>query len=371
MPSPEPEAALVVDLGAVVSNYRLIGDAQGGVPAAAVVKDDAYGLGATAVATALSAAGCETFVVARPEEGAVLRTQIAAPRIIVLNGPRQQDLALFREHRLLPVLNSLDQIALWRTEAGKAGGPSPAALHVDTGMNRLGLAESEVQRLEDAPDLVNGIVFDLVISHLACADDPGNPMNEAQRARFDAVLARLAPTIGRPARSLANSSGIFLGPAFHYDLTRPGVALYGVNPLPGQPNPMRQPVSIRAEVLQVRDVDAGTTVGYGAAHRVAGPRQIATIPVGYANGLWRALGGRLEAKVAGLRVPVVGRISMDLTTIDVTEVPPGQVRPGTVVELVGDVTPVDRIAEMAGTIGYEVLTSLGHRLPRRYIETGA
>lgn len=370
MPSPETGAALVVDLGAVVANYRLIREIQGNVPAAAVVKDDAYGLGMAAVAPALAEAGCSTFFVARPEEGVALREILASPRIVVLNGPRREDTALFGRHRLLPVLNSLEQIVLWRNEATRSAGPLAAALHVDTGMNRLGLPESEVARLEAAPDLADGIAFDLVISHLACADEPETAMNEAQRARFESVRSRLAPVIGRPPASLANSSGIFLGSAFRYDLTRPGVALYGVNPLRGRPNPMRQPLTIRAEVLQVRDVDAGSTVGYGAAHRVAGPRQIATIPVGYANGLWRALDGRLDAKVAGLRVPVVGRISMDLMTIDVTEVPAEKVRPGTVVELVGDITPVDRIAEIAGTIGYEVLTGLGRLLPRHYLKTG-
>jgi alanine racemase len=230
-------------------------------------------------------------------------------------------------------------------------------------MNRLGLPPEEQDRLAEAPGLLAGVRVLGWISHLACADEPSNPLNEIQRKRFADIVARLP----RAPASLANSSGIFLGPAFHGDLVRPGCALYGVNPTPGSPNPMVPTVRLSARVLQVRAVDSPMTVGYGAAHSVVRAGKVATVATGYADGYSRSLSAAGAVLVAGRLAPVIGRVSMDLITVDVSDVPEGAVRPGDFVELIGAHRPVDVVAAEAGTIGYEVLTSLGRRHWRRYL----
>jgi alanine racemase len=229
-------------------------------------------------------------------------------------------------------------------------------------MNRLGLARDELFRLADEPERLAGVTLAAILSHLACADEPDNAMNEMQRQSFAAALARLPPA---PA-SLAGSSGIFLGPAFHFDFARPGAALYGVNPLPGGPNPMRQVIRFKGRILQVRAIDRGEGVGYGAAHRVARDSRIATVAVGYADGWLRSSGDRGSVGIAGQRVPVVGRISMDLMTIDVTGIDPDAARAGALVDLLAEGYGVDDAAAAAGTIGYEILTGIGRRALRVY-----
>jgi len=370
MPSLDDAGArLVVDLGAIVANYHLIRDRLRAAEAAVVVKDDAYGLGVEAVAPALAAAGGREFFGARPDEGAALRRLVPEARIFVLNGVAAEGETGFLEHGLLPVLNSPEQARAWRAAAGRLGRTLPAALHIDTGMNRLGMAMAEFQERANDPQGFDGITVDLLMSHLACADDPDHPMNAAQHDRFETAWHVLPPAARATARrSLANSSGVFLGPAYHYEQVRIGAALYGVNPQPAHPNPMRQVVRLQAPVIQVRSVDPGSTVGYGAAHRVRGAGRIAIVPIGYANGLWRSLGDRIRADIAGIPVPVVGRISMDLTTIDVSDLAPGHVRVGTMVDLIGDTTTIDEVARVGGSIAYEVLTGLGRLLPRNYVD---
>jgi alanine racemase len=231
-------------------------------------------------------------------------------------------------------------------------------------MNRLGLPRRDLDRV--AEDLI-GVRLVLVMSHLARSEETDAPMNAAQRDAFADLLSRFP---GVPA-SLANSSGIFLGSGFHFDLVRPGYAVYGGNPLPGRPSPMRQVVAMKARIVQVRDVDRGESVGYGATHCPTGPARIATVPIGYADGYRRSLGGRGRAYVEGRAVPVVGRVSMDLLTLDVSSLPARLVRPGTVVELIGSNATLDAVADAAGTIGYEILTGLGARVPRRYVRIPA
>jgi alanine racemase len=204
------------------------------------------------------------------------------------------------------------------------------------------------------------------MSHLADAEAPDRAQSEEQLAEFRAAQAALAPAIGTAGASLANSAGIFLGPAYRFDLARPGCALYGVNPTPGHPNPMRQVVRLKGKILQVREIDAPRGVGYGATWRARGPSRIATVAVGYADGYLRSLSNRGRAVVGGREVPVVGRVSMDLTTLDVTGVPETAARPGAFAELIGPAMPVDVVGEAAGTIGYEILTSLGRRYHRVY-----
>lgn len=341
---------LEIDLGAVVDNWRTLSARVAPAVCAAVVKADAYGLGAAKVAPALAAAGCRIFFVALLDEALALRQFVPEAEIAVLGGLLPGTSHFFLDARLTPVLNDLGQVERWR----RKGQGRPAILHIDTGMNRLGLAPADVPRVGDP-----GFPLRAVMSHLACAEED-TPMNEAQRRRFEAARALLPPA---PA-SFANSSGIFLGPAYHYDLVRPGFALYGGNPMPGSPNPMRPVVRLLGRVLQLREAAAGETVGYGATHRLERPTRIATVAAGYADGLLRSLGNRGRALAGGTTVPFIGRISMDLITLDVTAAEPAAVEPGSLVELIGATNTVDDLAAQAGTIGYEILTSLGRRYHR-------
>jgi alanine racemase len=258
----------------------------------------------------------------------------------------------------------LQQIELWRAHARAAGRAFAADLHLDTGMSRLGLDSAEQDRLLAHPDDLAGIELDAVISHLAVAEAPTNPLNEAQRAAFARVGGRLP---GR-RRSLANSSGVFLGPAFHFDLARVGVALYGANPTPAAPSPVAQVIKLQGRILQVRSVDAAQTVGYGATHRVSRPSRIATIALGYADGYPLAMSNLGTAFLDNHEIPVVGRVSMDLTTVDVTDLPAGLAAPGRLVDFIGVNNTIDAVAGQAKTIPYTILTGLGRRLHRIYLD---
>jgi len=354
-------SVLEIDLAAIVGNWRRLGlRLGGGALCAAVVKADAYGLGMARVAPALADAGCRLLFVATIDEGLALRRLLPTVEIAVLNGLLPGTAGDFRRARLVPVLNSLGEIAAWRERAQTRA--LPAMIHVDTGMRRLGLPPDELDRLAAEPRRLDGLSLRAVVSHLACADQPAHPMNAEQLAAFGAARARLPPA---PA-SLAASSGIFLDPAYHGDIARPGAALYGVNPQPSHPNPMSQVIKLKGRILQVRDVDTGEGVGYGAAHRLSRPSRIATIAVGYADGWLRSSSNRGSVGIAGQRAPVVGRISMDLTTIDVTGI--DAARPGAMVDLLDAGYGVDDAAASAGTIGYEVLTAIGRRALRLYRE---
>ena len=346
------EATLEVDLAAIVSNWRDLGTRHG-APVAGVVKADAYGLGAAPVARALAEAGCRHFFVAQLAEGMALRQALGAgPMIAVLGGfPPGAD----ADAALTPVLNGPTDIAAWQAAGAPAAG---TILHLDTGMERLGLSPAERAALP--PGALDGLGLRYVMTHLACADDPEHELNRLQPARF-AEAAAAFPGI---PRSLANSAGIFHGAAMASDLGRPGCALYGINPTPGHPNPMRQVLRLTVPVLQVRQVPAGTPVGYGATWVAKRDSRIATIAAGYADGYLRALSSRGIGIVAGRPVPLVGRVSMDLITLDVTDVP--DLRPGDRVEMIGPAQTPDEVAALAGTIGYEVMTSLGARYRRQY-----
>ena len=356
-------AVLTVDLGAVRDNYRRLRAALPTARSAAVVKADAYGLGMARVAPVLAAAGARQFFVAHLGEAIELRGVLGdGPEIFVLNGLMAGAEADYPAHGLVPVLNSLAELDSWRGLAERTQRRLPAALHLDTGMNRLGLPAAELARLADEPARLDGIELAFVMSHLACADQPGDPLNARQLTAFRAARARLPAA---PA-SLANSSGIFLGPDYHFDLARPGVALYGVNPTPERPNPMRQVVRLQGKILQLRDIDAPQSVGYGATHRAAGPARIATVAVGYADGYLRTLSNRGSAFIGGKKVAVAGRVSMDLITLDVTSVPRAAAHPGALVDLLGPDHDLDALARQAGTVGYELLTALGQRYHRLY-----
>ncbi len=358
-------AILHIDLAAVQANYRALAARTNGA-CAAVVKADAYGLGTTRVAPALARAGATTFFTALLDEAIAVRHSLAeitpAPVVYVLNGLAAGPATDFLTHDITPALNSLGEIETWAAAARAAGRALPAAIHIDTGMNRLGLPPAEMDVLAAEPDRLSGIDVRYMMSHLACAEDPDHPLNSEQLATFTAARARLPKA---PA-SLANSSGIFLGSAYHFDLVRPGAALYGINPTPGRSNPMKQVIHLQGKILQVREIDAPRTVGYGATHRAAGPTRVATVAVGYADGYLRSLSSCGSAWIGGQRVSLIGRVSMDLTTFDVTEVSRDATRPGALVDLIGADISADDVAESAGTLGYEILTGLGHRYHRVY-----
>jgi alanine racemase len=350
---------LTIDLDAVVRNYRLLAARAAPAVCAAVVKANAYGLGLARVAPALAAAGCREFFVAHLAEGIALRRVLGAGVVIaVLHGPPPGDEAAFPAYDLCPVLNSAAQIAAWRALALARGVALPAALQFDTGMHRLGLPPAEMDALDD----LAGLAPRLLMSHLACADTPAHPANERQRAVFAALCARLP---GVPA-SLAASSGIFLGPGYHCDLVRPGAALYGIAPGAGA-NPLHPVVRLSAPVIQCRAVAAGDAVGYGQSWQAAAPGRIATIAIGYADGLPRSLGNRGCGWFGATRLPLVGRVSMDSITLDVSALPPEALARGAMVDLIGPHGGVDALATAAGTIGYELLCTLGPRLRRVYL----
>src|SRR6516165_11503935 len=303
---------LEVDLTGIVANWRALAAQVAPADCAAVVKADAYGLGAPQVSAVLAAAGCRLFFVATLDEGIALRTTLPAScQIAVLNGPLPGSAEEFVFHQLIPVLNEPGQIADWAEVARRNGG-LPAMLHVDTGMARLGLSATEFGRLSDQLSQQSATQWRALISHLACADQPAHPLNDVQLARFASVREHF----GSLPASLAASSGIFLGREFHLDFVRPGAALYGINPQPGTPNPMRQVVRLKGRILQVREVDRGQSVGYGAEHVMDRPGRLATVAVGYADGWFRSLSHRGSARLGGQRLPLLGRVSMDLAVFD-------------------------------------------------------
>jgi alanine racemase len=357
-------ALLTIDLDAIRANYRLLREKLGGTACAAVIKADAYGLGADHVAPALAADGCGDFFVAHLDEAIALRSHVPAEaEIFVLHGSPSGVEADFVAHRVIPVLNSLGQVDAWAALARSLGHRIPAVVQVDTGMSRLGLSGRELDTVTDDPGRLDGIDLRYVMSHLACAEQQNHELNALQLANFRAARTRLPAA---PA-SFSNSSGIFLGQEYHFDLARPGAALYGVTPVAGQPNPLRSVVRLQARVIQVREIEAGARVGYGGTWTAPGPRRIATISVGYADGFLRSLGNRAKAFYCGTALPVVGVVSMDTMTLDVTALPEHGLEPGHLVDLIGSDNPVDAVAEAAGTIGYEILTSLGGRYFRTYL----
>jgi alanine racemase len=357
----QADAILTVDLDAVAANYRTLCAMVEGGACAAVVKANAYGLGAVPVAKRLIREGCGVFFVATLDEALGLRTAVGKePRIFILNGIASGGEACAAEAHLTPVLNTARSLERWRKEAARMGRHLPAALQVDSGMTRLGVAERDCIALAGDETAFAGIDLVLVMSHLACADEPSHPANKSQVVLF-ATLRRLFPHV--PA-SLANSSGMFLGPAFHMDVTRPGAALYGINPTPLEANPMRPVVSLQARVVQTRSVGAGTSVGYGHAFRTKAEASLAVLGIGYADG-WRRnvpLGARFE----GVTLPRAGIVSMDTVIVDASAAPEDRITEGVLVDLIDGEQTVDAVAKAAGTIGYKILCALGARVTRRY-----
>jgi len=361
-------ATLTLDLAALVSNWRLLGkraDAEAG----AVVKADAYGLGIEPVVTALTKSGCKSFFVAHVSEGIRARKVAPEATVYVLNGLLPGTCGAYAEHALSPVLGSHEELLEWASFRQSGASTRPAALHVDTAMNRLGLWPGEGLNLaREKSGVIAAADIGLLMSHFASSEDKTDPANARQIAAFAEIAAAL-PDI--PA-SLKNSSGHFLENCPSYQLTRPGYALYGGNPTPGKPNPMQPVVGLEARIIQIREVEAGTQVGYNGRWTAKGKRRLATICLGYAdgyprNGSWTdgTTGG--SALLDGTLCPFVGTVSMDLIIIDVTEAPAGAAQRGASVTLIGGPLDLEAVGAGAKTIGYEILTSLGRRYERRYI----
>lgn len=365
---PDARAVLTIDLDALRSNWGALNRASGEAECAGVIKADAYGLGLAEIARALVAEGCETIFVATLAEARTVRLAHPAVAIYVLDGLLPGAAPHYAGFDLRPCLSSLAEVREWAAWCDATGRRLRAAVHLDTGMHRLGLPIEEVGQLAGPErDLFAHFDLALVMSHLACADTPAHAMNTRQLAHFQALRARLPAA---PA-SLANSGGVFLGPDFHFDLVRPGIALYGGRALENHPNPMRWVVRLQARILQVRDVEAGASIGYGATFAAERRSRVATIACGYADGFLRALSGPSGhpgpvGYIGEHPVPVVGRVSMDLITVDVTDVPEKQAVRGAWVEVLGARTSIDDLTDRAGTIGYELLTRLGRRVHRVY-----
>ncbi len=356
-------AVVTIDLAALKSNFRTLAT-RAGVAVGVPIKGAAYGLGLEPVAKALWEAGARYYFVARPMEGQELRAVLPNADIYVLDGYYVGQAEFYIRNALIPALTCLDEAKGWATEAEG----SACALHIDSGINRLGFAAAEFAALIADEGLKAHLNIKLLMSHLACSDEPDHPLNAKQRETFS-KLRKLLPDV--PA-SFANSSGIYLDGDYSYDLVRPGVALYGGNPLPGKPNPMKPVVTLQAKVMQTRFVKQGDTIGYSATWTAPRDSRIAILGAGYRDGIPRKLSssrsdGPGQVFIAGRRVPIVGRVSMDMMACDVTGIPGGDVERGTLAEIFGPNISVDEAAGFAGTISYELLTHLGNRYHRRYI----
>lgn len=362
---------LIIDLDALAYNYRLIREKAYPAEAAGVVKADAYGLGLKPVANTLWQEGCRRFFVALPQEGVALRNILPDAQIFVFNGLFGAEAATaYGESHLIPVLNSPSDISIWEAYGWDLDDVSrPCAIHVETGINRLGLTAESARQFAEENALTGALTPLLVMTHLACADMPGHPMSNRQLESFQ----QFRNIFSGVESSIANSAGIFIGGNFRCDLVRPGIALYGGNPVAGMINPLRPVVTALSRIAQIKHVSAGECAGYGATP-VRRDSILAVGSTGYADGYHRSafkssdLKGRPTAMgfIHGHRVPILGRVSMDLTLFDVTDLGPGAVSIGDMVELFGKNIPVDEVADACGTISYELLTSLGRRYYREY-----
>ncbi len=366
-------ARLTVDLDALAENWRSCRAMSGNARCAAVVKADAYGLGAVHAGNALYEAGCRDFFVATAREGAELRPHAPDARIYVMNCMLPGMEMICRAAELVPVLASMEQVAWWSAHCIEMD-EHPCALQVDTGMNRLGVTVEEALDLANDVSRPAGFAPVLVMSHLASSDDPNHPQNTAQLERF----RRVADAFDGVEASLAASAGILLGPDYHFDLTRPGIALYGGRAANQGNTPLRVVATAEARIMTIRQARAGETVSYGATVELSRDSRIAVCSVGYADGYLRSVSGSgvplrdviangASGWIKGQAAPVLGRVTMDITAFDVTDLPAGSVAAGDFIELFGPNIPVDDVADAAGTIGYEVLTSLGKRYHRQYI----
>jgi alanine racemase len=362
---------LTIDLGALARNWRALDKVSGEALTGAVVKADAYGIGIAEAARTLAAAGAQFFFAATPDEALSVRNALPQAHIFVLNGLYPGAANLYVRQRLMPILSSMAMLEEWLAKCLERNEAYPAAFHFDTGMNRLGFRLNEAGIVRERIDQV-GFAPQMIMSHLACADQPNHEKNRTQLALFQSVLSHFP---GVPA-SLSNSAGLMTGRDYHFQMVRPGIALYGGRAVNGRRNPMAHVPTLQVPILQVKEARTGETVGYGAAQTLSRDSRLAIIGHGYADGFFRALSGSNSR--AGTMVwlrdaycPVVGRISMDLSVVDITELGENLPHPGEGVEVFGPHVSVDDIADVCGTIGYEVLTSMKGRYSRHYVGGGS
>jgi len=360
---------LTIDPDAIAANWRALKARLGtGAECAATIKADAYGTGQDTTGRRLYAQGCRTFFVAVPTEAVTLRQSLPEDAIIyVLDGLFEGSAPILAEHNLRPVLGSYPEVAEWAAFCRDQGRSFPAAVHLDTGIHRLGLSRDEFLAAMSDPAITGPFTPSLIMSHLACGSDPAHPMNRKQLEMFSAVTA---PHAHIP-RSLANSAGVLMGPEFHFDLARPGISLYGGRAIDTEPNPMRPVAKVEARIMIIRDVPEGDTIGYGARQTARRPLKNAVVAAGYADGMLRRAGSTDDrpggfGMIGGHKAPILGRISMDMITLDVTDIPPDLVRRGAFVEMLGPNVAAADLAAYAETIDYEYLTSLGRRFHRIY-----
>jgi alanine racemase len=354
---------ITIDLDALAANYRYCSEQIAPARCAAVVKADAYGLGKRKIAPALWGAGCRQFFTATQREGAALRSMLPDSEIFVFEGVTERSLDAFCDHGLVPVLISPAHSALWAARSRSLGKALPAVINIDTGMTRLGFGEPELQQLLEHEEDLDWLNLRYVMTHFACADEPGAAITEQQLAQFNRLRHLLPPA----PTSIGNSAGGLLSGDFPGDMARLGIALFGGNPYLGDGPPLNPVLRVQSRILQIREIGTGTTVGYGATYTAASKRVIATVGTGYADGYPWSLGNRGVASVGGHLAPVVGRVSMDLITLDVTGIPENLVKPGRMVDLIGPDISLEEVAKRAGTINYEILTRLGQRARRKYI----
>jgi len=362
---------IVIDLAQVCANWRALAHHVAPAECGAVVKADAYGVGAARIIPALAEAGCQNFFVATPKEARDARALATDAAIYVLDGLLPGTARELVSISAIPVLASLGEVREWVADTSDDADPPPAALHIDTGLNRLGMSQDEVEELSRDAALLARLRLALVMSHLACADEAGHPMNREQLDTFN----RLRATLPFAPASIAASDGMMLGAEYHCDLVRPGYALYGGQAAPGRLTPVGLIVRVSARILQVRDVTRGGCIGYSASYRAHKPQRIATVAAGYADGVFRRASATNEepggaVSIGGKHAPIVGRVSMDLITVDVTDIDNPAPAPGDWVDLVGPELAIETVGASAKTIGYEVLTRLGSRFHRIYLDQG-
>ncbi len=363
---------LIIDLTAIQKNWQLLNQKVGtDTECAAVVKANAYGLGAIPVTRSLITVGCRIFFVATLDEAIELREAVAGEyKIIVLGGMASNNFRECVHYRLIPTLVTLQQLMGWQAFYDGVVSPKrglPPIIKIDTGMHRLGLSLEEIKQLISDKSLLRSLSPDILMSHLACADEPSHPLNNRQLEAFCSALDELKQLLPNIKASFANSSGIFLGSNYHFDIARPGVSLYGANPTPEYANPMTPVVKLSVPVNQIKDIPVGDSVGYGASYKVKKNTRIAITFGGYADGLFRILGGRGQGFYSGFPVPIIGRVSMDSIAFDVSSVPDALLAErDSMIEIIGEHQTVDRLAAQASTIAYEILTSLGCRYDRAY-----
>jgi alanine racemase len=362
---------LSIDLGALARNWRALDKVSAGALTGAVVKADAYGTGITMASKALHAAGARFFFAATPDEGMAVRAAVPDAHIFILNGLYPGAANLYIRQNLMPIICSMAMLEEWLAKCVERNEAYPSAFHFDTGMNRLGFRLNEATLVRDRIKAL-GYAPQMVMSHLACADQPSHEKNRTQLALFGSVMTQFP---GIPA-SLANSAGLMTGRDYHFQMVRPGIALYGGRAVSGRKNPMAPVVTLHVPIMQVKEARTGETVGYGATHALSRDSRLAILSHGYADGFLRSLSGsntRPGGKVVirGKACPVIGRVSMDQVTVDITELGPDNIpNPGEGAEVLGNLLGVDDLADAGGTIGYEILTSLKGRYSRNYVGDG-